>query len=74
MAINRAKGAFGSDARIVIPQKGPIESTYYYQLYTSSKIGCKVVNGFSKFIFHLVVFGAKMRNYYKRSLLHHSLK
>ncbi len=74
IAINRAKGAFGSDARIVIPQKGPIESTYYYQLYTSSKIGCKVVNGFSKFVFHLVVFGAKMRNYYKRSLLHHSLK
>lgn len=69
MAINRAKGAFESNARIIIPQNCPIEDTYYYQLHAASKVGYSVVNCFSKFIFLLVRFGVRVRSQYVRPFI-----
>lgn len=62
MVINGAKGAFGSSARIVIPQNRPVEETFFYQLHAASKIGYKVANLISKYIFYLVRFGVRIRN------------
>lgn len=65
MIVNCAKGAFDESARIVLSDKMPIEETYYYQLYTSSKIGYKVISKLSKLTYELVVSGTKARRFLK---------
>lgn len=69
IVINRPKGAFEANARIIIPKNSPIEQSYYYRLYTDSKVGYKVINKLSAMVFFLARFGTRIRNRYIRPLM-----